>query len=114
MDTNFVDVAAFGFDDYVQSYLRVIGRLEDFQREFGELGKVIDLSKYVEDEAEFQEEALFEAVARGPEGYRAFKNNIYEPGPECGRRPRATGIPEKHAARPASANTHTHGAPVVS
>ena len=78
METNFVDIAAFGFDDYVQSYLRVVGRLEDFQREFGELGKVVDLSKYVAEETESKEAALFEAVVRGPEDYRAFKDNIYD------------------------------------
>jgi hypothetical protein len=78
VETNFVDIAAFGFDDYVQSYLRVVGRLEDFQREFGELGKVVDLSKYVAEETESKEAALFEAVVRGPEDYRAFKDNIYD------------------------------------
>ena len=40
--------------------------------------KVVDLSKYVGEERASKEEEIFEAVARGPEDYRAFKDNIYE------------------------------------
>ena len=42
------------------------------------MNKVVDLSKYVAEETESKEAALFEAVVRGPEDYRAFKDNIYD------------------------------------
>ena len=79
--TSFVDIATLEFEPYVQSYLRVVGRLEDFQREFGELKQVVNLEEYVEmddQKSGDENEALFMAVHEGPESYMALKEKILD------------------------------------
>jgi len=75
------DVAALRFDAFKKSYLRIVGRLEDMQNEFGKLISLVDLDEFVDVEMEMegdQRDQLFKAVGPGRESYKMLKADIYE------------------------------------
>ena len=80
MTTRCEDVAALRFDAFKKSYLRIVGRLEDMQNEFGKLISLVDLEEFVDVEMEGDDDLdkLFEAVGPGRESYKMLKADIYE------------------------------------
>ena len=75
--TNFNEVATFRFDAYVDAYTTLAAHLEEFQREFETMGKIVHIGIF--DDEDFKEnDPQFEAFAQGPDHYLGYKREIKE------------------------------------
>ena len=70
---NFEQIATLRFEPFRDSYLRIVGRLEDMRNEFGQLVDLVNMEDFID----LEEGEEFEAM-KSPEKYSAFKARVYK------------------------------------